>query len=151
MKWTNRISPGTARPGWIDKEMLSRYLKDAVSPIYYIAGPPGMVKGLHTMINGTELMMTTSAWKSLTATDQKRRRASRRGTECSSRSTSYNELTNRRLPSLTSTTMDLAALGFYGMGKKGQSAAPRVRSCFRSIATLIAGVFKSVPSSGVDF
>jgi len=37
----------------IDKEMLSRYLKDAVSPIYYIAGPPGMVKGLHTMINGT--------------------------------------------------------------------------------------------------
>ena len=53
MKWTNRISPGTARPGWIDKEMLSRYLKDAVSPIYYIAGPPGMVKGLHTMINGT--------------------------------------------------------------------------------------------------
>jgi len=59
--------------------MLSRYLKDAVSPIYYIAGPPGMVKGLHTMINGTELMMTTSAWKSLTATDQKRRCASRRG------------------------------------------------------------------------
>jgi hypothetical protein len=28
-------------------------LKDAVSPIYYIAGPPGMVKGLHAMINGT--------------------------------------------------------------------------------------------------
>jgi ferredoxin-NADP reductase len=31
--------------------MLSRYLKDAVSPIYYIAGPPEMVKGLHTMIH----------------------------------------------------------------------------------------------------
>jgi ferredoxin-NADP reductase len=28
-------------------------LKDAKSPIYYIAGPPGMVKGLHTMINGS--------------------------------------------------------------------------------------------------
>ena len=40
---------------------------------------------------------------------------------------------------------------FYGLGKKRQSAAPRVRTCFWSIATLIAGVFKSVASSGVDF
>jgi ferredoxin-NADP reductase len=45
--------PWHGETGLIDKEMLSRYLKDAVSPIYYIAGPPGMVKGLHTMINGT--------------------------------------------------------------------------------------------------
>ena len=37
--------------GQIHQAMLSRYLKDAVSPIYYIAGPPEMVKGLHTMIN----------------------------------------------------------------------------------------------------
>ena len=37
--------------GLIDKEMLSKYLKDAVSPIYYVAGPPEMVRGLHTMIN----------------------------------------------------------------------------------------------------
>jgi ferredoxin-NADP reductase len=37
--------------GPIDKEMLGRYLKDAVSPIYYVAGPPEMVKGLHTMIH----------------------------------------------------------------------------------------------------
>lgn len=37
--------------GQIDKEMLARYLKDAVSPIYYVAGPPEMVKGLLTMIN----------------------------------------------------------------------------------------------------
>jgi len=35
----------------INKEMLSRHLKDAVSPIYYIAGPPAMVKGLHEMLN----------------------------------------------------------------------------------------------------
>jgi ferredoxin-NADP reductase len=35
----------------IGKEMLARYLKDATSPIYYIAGPPEMVKGLHMMIN----------------------------------------------------------------------------------------------------
>jgi len=45
--------PWHGETGLIDKEMLSRHLKDAVSPIYYIAGPPGMVKGLHTMINAT--------------------------------------------------------------------------------------------------
>jgi len=37
--------------GLIDKEMLSRYLEDAGSPIYYIAGPPEMVTGLHAMLN----------------------------------------------------------------------------------------------------
>jgi ferredoxin-NADP reductase len=37
--------------GLIDREMLLRYLKDAVLPIYYLAGPPEMVKGLHAMIN----------------------------------------------------------------------------------------------------
>jgi ferredoxin-NADP reductase len=30
--------------------MLGRYLKDAASPIYYIAGPPAMVQGLHEML-----------------------------------------------------------------------------------------------------
>lgn len=35
----------------IDQEMLYKYLKDAGSPIYYIAGPPAMVKGLHEMLN----------------------------------------------------------------------------------------------------
>jgi ferredoxin-NADP reductase len=34
----------------INKEMLERHLKNASSPIYYIAGPPGMVKGLHSML-----------------------------------------------------------------------------------------------------
>lgn len=36
--------------GLISKELLSRHLKDAVSPIYYIAGPPNMVKGLQAML-----------------------------------------------------------------------------------------------------
>ncbi|MEO6983589.1 MAG: FAD-dependent oxidoreductase [Edaphobacter sp.] len=36
--------------GFIDKVMLEKYLKDAASPIYYIAGPPAMVGGLHTML-----------------------------------------------------------------------------------------------------
>jgi ferredoxin-NADP reductase len=43
--------PWHGETGVIDKELHARYLKDATSPIYYIAGPPGMVKGLHMMIN----------------------------------------------------------------------------------------------------
>jgi ferredoxin-NADP reductase len=43
--------PWHGETGLINKGMLSRYLKDAVSPIYYIAGPAGMVKGLHIMLN----------------------------------------------------------------------------------------------------
>ena len=43
--------PWHGETGVISKEMLARHLKDAASPIYYIAGPPGMVKGLHKMIN----------------------------------------------------------------------------------------------------
>lgn len=43
--------PWHGEAGLINKEMLAKYLKDAVSPIYYVAGPPGMVKGLHTAIN----------------------------------------------------------------------------------------------------
>jgi ferredoxin-NADP reductase len=43
--------PWQGEAGLIDKEMLARYLKEAVSPIYYLAGPPEMVKGLHTTIN----------------------------------------------------------------------------------------------------
>ena len=30
--------------------MLARYLKDAGKPVYYVAGPPEMVRGLQTMI-----------------------------------------------------------------------------------------------------
>ena len=43
--------PWHGETGVIGKETLARHLKDARSPIYYIAGPPGMVKGLHMMIN----------------------------------------------------------------------------------------------------
>jgi ferredoxin-NADP reductase len=37
--------------GLIGQGMLGRHLKDALSPIYYIAGPPAMVKGLHEILN----------------------------------------------------------------------------------------------------
>lgn len=42
--------PWQGERGVINKEMLDRHLKNAASPIYYIAGPPGMVKGLHSML-----------------------------------------------------------------------------------------------------
>jgi len=43
--------PWNGETGLIDQGMLRRHLKDAVSPIYYIAGPPAMVKGLHEMLS----------------------------------------------------------------------------------------------------
>ena len=42
--------PWKGETGLITQEMLGRYLKDAASPIYYIAGPPAMVNGLHEML-----------------------------------------------------------------------------------------------------
>jgi NAD(P)H-flavin reductase len=42
--------PWKGETGLITQEMFRRYLKDAASPIYYIAGPPVMVKGLHEML-----------------------------------------------------------------------------------------------------
>jgi ferredoxin-NADP reductase len=39
--------------GMIDEGLLSRHLKDAVAPIYYVAGPPKMVRALHAMLNAS--------------------------------------------------------------------------------------------------
>ena len=36
--------------GVITKTMLDKYLNGAVSPVYYITGPPPMVKAIHTML-----------------------------------------------------------------------------------------------------
>jgi ferredoxin-NADP reductase len=43
--------PWNGETGLISQEMLGRHLKGATSPIYYIAGPPAMVKGLHEMLS----------------------------------------------------------------------------------------------------
>jgi ferredoxin-NADP reductase len=43
--------PWKGETGLINQEMLGRHLKGPASPIYYIAGPPAMVKGLHEMLN----------------------------------------------------------------------------------------------------
>ena len=42
--------PWNGETGLITQEMLGKHLKGAASPIYYIAGPPAMVKGLHEML-----------------------------------------------------------------------------------------------------
>ena len=43
--------PWNGETGLINQEMLGRHLKGAASPIYYIAGPPAMVKGLYEMLS----------------------------------------------------------------------------------------------------
>ena len=45
--------PWSGETGLINQEMLTRHLLGAGTPIYYIAGPPVMVKGLHEMLNKT--------------------------------------------------------------------------------------------------
>ncbi len=37
--------------GFINQEMLARHLENTQSPVYYVAGPPDMVKALHEMLS----------------------------------------------------------------------------------------------------
>jgi ferredoxin-NADP reductase len=37
--------------GVINTQILAKYLKGVIAPIYYITGPPTMVKAMHTMLN----------------------------------------------------------------------------------------------------
>ena len=43
--------PWNGETGQIDQEMLARHVKGAMSPIYYVAGPPDLVNGLREMLN----------------------------------------------------------------------------------------------------
>ncbi len=42
--------PWTGETGFIDRAMLSRHLHGAEAPLYYLAGPPGMVKAMRAML-----------------------------------------------------------------------------------------------------
>ncbi len=44
--------PWQGERGTIDPTLLSRHLSNASSPVYYIAGPPEMVRALQTMLQG---------------------------------------------------------------------------------------------------
>ena len=37
----------------INPQMLAKYLKGVASPVYYVTGPPAMVKAMHTMLLDT--------------------------------------------------------------------------------------------------
>jgi ferredoxin-NADP reductase len=39
--------------GMIDAQMLAKYLQGVLAPIYYITGPPGMVKAMQTILKDT--------------------------------------------------------------------------------------------------
>ena len=47
--------PWNGETGLINQEMLARHLQNAASPIYYIAGPPPMVKGLQEMLRKAKI------------------------------------------------------------------------------------------------
>lgn len=52
-KMENSTRPWDGERGFINKDMLDRYLEGADSPIYYIVGPPGMVNALRAMLHET--------------------------------------------------------------------------------------------------
>jgi ferredoxin-NADP reductase len=47
--------PWQGEKGYIGTAMLSRYAGGLDSPLYYLAGPPGMVNGLRTMLNDNDV------------------------------------------------------------------------------------------------
>jgi len=52
----SRLDPSRqGETGRINQTMLANHLKSAASPIYYIAGPPGMVRAMRTLLNSMEV------------------------------------------------------------------------------------------------
>jgi len=45
------IETMTAVEGRISKELLLRHLEKLDGPVYYVAGPPGLVSGMHELLN----------------------------------------------------------------------------------------------------
>jgi ferredoxin-NADP reductase len=48
----NSGKPWSGETGYINKEMLAKYVGDLAAPVYYIAGPAAMVKAMREMLNG---------------------------------------------------------------------------------------------------
>jgi ferredoxin-NADP reductase len=42
--------PWDGERGYVDQQMLSKYLSGVAAPIYYLTGPPGMVRGLRSVL-----------------------------------------------------------------------------------------------------
>ncbi|ARM33610.1 FAD-dependent oxidoreductase [Legionella longbeachae] len=47
--------PWTGEKGFINREMLEKYIKDLTTPIYYISGPATMVAAMRKMLNEAEI------------------------------------------------------------------------------------------------
>lgn len=47
----NSAQDWNAETGFINKEMLSKYIGDLTTPIYYLCGPPAMVTAMRTILN----------------------------------------------------------------------------------------------------
>lgn len=46
----------TGETGYIDAEMLKRYVTELQGPIYYLAGPPSMVAAMRQTLNGAGIL-----------------------------------------------------------------------------------------------
>jgi ferredoxin-NADP reductase len=46
----DRLQNWPGETGYVDKAMLERHLGDIHAPIYYVTGPPAMVKGIQQML-----------------------------------------------------------------------------------------------------
>ena len=44
--------------GYIDKQMLSKYIDELSGPIYYVAGPPAMVDGMTKLLSESGVKAT---------------------------------------------------------------------------------------------
>ncbi|MDF1929996.1 hypothetical protein PGH45_07875 [Legionella pneumophila] len=47
--------PWTGEKGFINREMLEKYIKDLTTPIYYISGPATMVAAMRKMLNEADI------------------------------------------------------------------------------------------------
>jgi ferredoxin-NADP reductase len=48
--WPRSKKTWNGETGWINQEMLSKYLNDLRGPIYYVAGPPAMIGGMRKLL-----------------------------------------------------------------------------------------------------
>jgi Na+-transporting NADH:ubiquinone oxidoreductase subunit NqrF len=44
--------PWQGETGYVNREMLAKYIGDLAAPIYYSAGPPGLVAAMQKMLSG---------------------------------------------------------------------------------------------------
>ncbi len=52
------LKPWKGETGYIDKQMLSKYIGELAGPIYYVAGPPAMVDGMTKLLSDAGLKAT---------------------------------------------------------------------------------------------